>query len=74
MYSCVSFGATEASLSAPETLTLIWVRVRVSGVGKLSCFDFYIPQKSKVERYFMVSLNKPNTELPMGASQMSHCQ
>lgn len=43
-YSCASFGATEASLSAPETLTLIWVRVRVSGVGKLSCFDFYIPQ------------------------------
>jgi len=30
-HSCVSFGATEASLSAPETLTLIWVRVRVSG-------------------------------------------
>jgi hypothetical protein len=35
----VSFGATEASLSAPETLTLIWVRVRVSGEYVISDDD-----------------------------------
>jgi hypothetical protein len=46
MCSCVSFGATEASLSAPwnPNPNQVRVRVRVSGVGKLSCLIFIFPQ------------------------------
>jgi hypothetical protein len=116
-YSRVSFGATEASLSAPETLTLIRVRVRVrvsveyvkqtttkeEHVLKHCCiiswWEMWICElvgaipfiflKSRLESchvwflyspnpkwkgVLLVSLNNPNTELPMGGSQMSHCQ